>query len=297
MDSLLNLRTFLAVARCNGFSEAARQLHVVPSVVVKRITQLEATLKTRLFERTTRQVGLTDAGRTLQARVTPLVAELDDVLLDVRRDEGRLEGHIRLMAPTTLTMFRLAPMFDAFLAAHERITLEILLVDRSTNPIEAGFDMAISGRTASYEGVVDVALCPVRPRLCAAPAYFEHRSRPAHPRDLAEHACLVFKPGGATWAFQSPRGLVHVEVAGRLTADDNHTLLQFAKNGRGIAMLPDYVCREALAAGTLEALLPAYPPQDAWFRAYVPKRRQGVARIRALLAWLAAQLDDAPGAA
>jgi DNA-binding transcriptional LysR family regulator len=292
MDALINLRTFLAVARCSGFSEAARGLHVVPSVVVKRITQLEAVLKTRLFERTTRKVSLTDSGRRLHARVRPLVSEMDDLLHDVRRDEGKLEGHIRLMAPTTLTLLRLGPILDAFLAEHDRITLEIALVDRSTNPIEAGFDMAISGRSASYEGVVDVPLCPVRPQLCASPSYFHQRSRPSHPRDLAEHNCLVFKPAGDTWEFQSNRGLVHVEVFGRLTADDNHTLLQCARNGRGIAILPDYVCRDALNAGELETLLPAYPPQDAWFKAYVPRRRHGAARIRALLDWLLSRLEE-----
>ena len=292
MDALANLRTFLAVARCNGFSEAARQLHVVPSVIVKRIAQLEGALKTRLFERTTRRVSLTDSGIKLLARVTPLISEVDDVLHDVRRDDGKLEGHIRLMAPTTLTLLRLGPILDSFLAEHDRITLEMALVDRSTNPAEAGFDMAISGRSASYEGVIDVPLCPVRPQLCASPNYFSNRARPVHPRDLAEHNCLVFKPAGNTWAFQSSRGLVHVEVLGRLTADDNYTLLQFARNGRGIAILPSYVCREALNAGELESLLPAFPPQDAWFKAYVPKRRHGVARIRALLDWILARLEE-----
>ena len=292
MDALVNLRTFLAVARCSGFSEAARQLHVVPSVAVKRVTQLEVVLQTRLFERTTRKVSLTDSGRKLQARITPLVSDIDDVLQDVRRDEGKLEGHIRLMAPTTLTMLRLGPILDAFLAQHDRITLEIALVDRSTNPIEAGFDMAISGRSATYDGVVDVPLCPVRPQLCASPGYFRNRARPNHPSDLAGHNCLVFKPAGPTWAFQSNRGLVHVEVLGRLTADDNHTLLQFARNGRGIAILPSYICRDALDAGELEALLPAFPPQDAWFKAYLPRRRQGVARIRALLDWLVSRLEE-----
>ena len=85
---------------------------------------------------------------------------------------------------------------------------------------------------------------------------------------------------------------MHVEVLGRLTADDNHTLLQFARNGRGIAILPDYICRDALNAGELETLLPAFPPQDAWFKAYVPRRQQGVARIAALLDWLVSRLEE-----
>jgi DNA-binding transcriptional LysR family regulator len=131
----------------------------------------------------------------------------------------------------------------------------------------------------------------VRPRLCASPAYLEQRGTPEHPRELAAHGCLVFRPGGGIWVFQSPRGLVHVEAAGRLTADDNHTLLGSAIMGRGIALLPHYVCGDALADGRLVELLPGFPPQDSWFKAYVPRRRYRMARVRALVDWLAMQLD------
>lgn len=291
MDTLTNLRTFVTVARTGGFSPAARQLHVVPSVVAKRIAQLEQTMQARLFERSTRVVELTEAGRRLQARAAGLVSELDDVVQSVRRDEGALEGHLKVMAPTTLTLLRLGPLLDAFLAQHPRLTLEVTLIDRSINPIEEGYDVAISGRSATYDGVLDVPLCPVRPRLCASAAYLAQRGTPEHPRELAAHDCLVFRPGGGTWVFQSPRGLVHVEVAGRLTADDNHTLLGSAVMGRGIALLPHYVCGDAIGDARLVELLPAFPPQDSWFKAYVPRRRYRMARVRALVDWLAAQLE------
>jgi DNA-binding transcriptional LysR family regulator len=291
MDTLTNLRTFVTVARAGGFSEAARQLHVVPSVVAKRMAQLERTVKARLFERTTRVVELTAAGRRLQARAATLVSELDGVVGEVQRDESRLEGHIKLMAPTTLALVRLAPLLDSFLAEHEQVTIEISLIDRSTNPIESGYDLAISGRSASYEGVVDVPLCPVQPRLCAAPSYLTRRNTPAHPRDLASHDGLVFRPGGGLWAFQSPRGLVHVEARRRLVADDNHTLLVAALHGRGVAVLPTYVCAIGLANGQLVEVLPAFPPLDAWFKAYVAKRSHRLPRVQALLEHLVRNLD------
>ena len=125
MDILTNLRTFVTVARTGGFSPAARQLHVVPSVVAKRIAQLEQTMQARLFERSTRVVELTEAGRRLQARAAGLVSELDDVVQSVRRDEGALDGHLKVMAPTTLTLLCLGSLLDAFLAQHPRLTLEI----------------------------------------------------------------------------------------------------------------------------------------------------------------------------
>ncbi|WP_255358158.1 LysR family transcriptional regulator [Pseudorhodoferax sp. Leaf267] len=254
----------------------------MPSVVAKRVAQLEHELQARLFERTTRKVTLTEAGERLHARAAGVVAEFEDLLQAVRRDEGKPEGHLHVMAPTTLTMEQLGEVFCAFLAAHPRITMELSLVDRSTNPAEAGVDLAISGRAASYEGVVDVQLCPVQPVLCAAPRYLAQHGNPAHPRDLADHACLVFSATGTHWAFQSSRGVLAVDVRARLQADDNRTLLHAALAGLGIALLPSYIAGPQIGHSTLIQLLPKFAPQN-WFKAYVPRRKLGLARVQALL--------------
>ena len=290
MDLTTHLKTFVTVASFNGFSGAARQLGVVPSVVAKRIAQLEAHVGARLFNRTTRTIALTEAGEKLLAGAGVLMTGFDHLLDSVGRDESKLEGHIRVMAPTTLTLDHLGGVFTAFLQQHERITLDIALVDHSANPAEQGFDLAISGRSASYEGVVDIPLCPVHVILCAAPVYLKSRGMPQHPRDLTEHACLAFKPSGTTWPFQSSRGVIHVDVRPRLVADDNRTLLQAAVAGLGIAPLPTYVAHQALTSGTLDSVLTKFPPQENWFKAYVPRRQLHVARIEALLAWLAERL-------
>ena len=294
MASLIHFKTFLAVVRCEGFSEAARQLHVVPSVVAKRIAQLEDSLQTRLFERTTRQVTLTESGQRLLSKAPAMIAGFDDVLNDMRSNstpqDGEIEGHIRLMSPTTLTLLCLGPVFDSFLEAHDHVTLEISLVDRSINPLEEGFDMAISGRSASYDGVIDVPLCPANPIACAAPIYLKRSAVLTHPRDLAEHACLVFKPGGTNWVFNSTRGPAQVEVVPRLLADDNLTLLHSAVQGRGIAVLPSYVCGAAIASGELQVVLADFTPVQNWFKAYVPRRRHGLPRVQALLLWLSSHL-------
>lgn len=291
MSTLSNLKTFVAVANYGGFSQAARKLHVVPSVVAKRITQLEHAMGTRLFERSTRSVALTEAGLQLKARASAVLADFDDLVHSVQRDDRKLEGHIRVMAPTTLTMLHLGAVFNAFMAQHERITLEIVLVDVSSNPEEQGFDIAISGRSASYADVVDVPLCSAQPVLVAAPSYVAQHGEPEHPRELIEHSCLAFAPSGRTWQFQSSRGALSVDITPRLTVDDNLTLLGATQMGMGIAVLPTYVARDALATGALQCLLPAYPLQENWFRAFVPKRRYRLARIEALVKWLAADMS------
>lgn len=286
MDVTTHIRTFTAVVRCGGFSEAARQLGVVPSVVAKRIAQLEGELQARLFERTTRKVALTEAGEKFYARAASVVAEFEDLLQSVRRDEGKLEGHLRVMAPTTLTLEQLGPVFCAFLAAHPSITLELALVDRSANPAEGDFDLAISGRAASYEGVVDIPLSPVRPVLCAAPAYLAQHPEPVHPRELADRDCLVFSATGTNWAFQSSRGTLAIDVHARLLADDNMTLLHAAVAGLGLALLPTYIAAKSLRSGALRPVLAKFAPQENWFKAYVPRRKMRVARVAALLHYL-----------
>ena len=286
MDYISHIQTFMAVVKCGSFSEAARDLGVVPSMVAKRISSLEKHLHTRLFERTTRKVNLTEAGEKFHAKSIDVVSDFQELLDTVERDDGKLEGHIRLMAPTTLGIQRLGPLINEFLAHNPRITIEIALVDRSTNPVEGGFDLAISGRLASYEGVVDLPLRPVQPTLCASPHYMAAHAEIEHPRDLANHACLVFSATGSDWHFQSARGVISVEVHARLQADDNMTLLDATLRSLGVSILPNYVVKEHLRTGALVASLPKFPPQENWFKAYVPRRRMKVARVQALIEWL-----------
>ncbi len=291
MDQLSNLRAFLVVARCGGFSEAARELNVVPSVAAKRVSQLEHTLGTKLFERSTRKVVLTDAGQKFQVRARALVAEVDDAFRGLKREDSQLDGHILLMAPTTLTTLVLSDLLAGFLREHEHITMEVMLIDRSVNPAEEGFDLAISGHAAtSYEGVVDIPLHPLEQVLCAAPSYLERRGTPLHPRDLSGHDGLFFKPLGTAWRFESERGQISVDVHPKLIANDNITLRAAAEAGNGVAALPRYVADSAIKAGTLRPLLEDFPLPRAWFRAHVTRHRAKLARIEMLIEWLTRHL-------
>ena len=121
MDTLLNLRAFLAAARHGSFSEASRQLNVVPSVVAKRVTELEHTTHSQLFTRSTRALLLTDAGQKFLFSANALVAEFDAVIGSMKRRDGVLEGHIRVKMPTTLTVLYLANIVSTFQSENERI--------------------------------------------------------------------------------------------------------------------------------------------------------------------------------
>lgn len=292
MDMVANLRAFVGVARYGSFSEAARQLNVVPSVAAKRVTQLEHAVGTQLFERSTRKVNLTEAGEKFLARARTLIADLDDTVAGLRRSGDRLEGRILMMVPTTLHMLVLSDVLSGFLREHEHITMELALINRSVNPAEEGFDLAITGHAAnSYEGVLDVPLHPIEQVICASPTYLQRRGTPLHPHDLEGHDGLFFKPLGSAWRFDSEQGQLTVDVRPRLIADDTLTLRAAALADNGIAMLPRYVVGDAIRAGRLVELLQDYPMPKSWFRAHVTQSRARLARITALLEWLKGALE------
>jgi len=290
MESIVDLKllkTFVAVTTHGSFALAAKQQHVVPSVVAKRIALLESNLGVRLFERTTRKVQLTVAGERLKSKALPLLLNAQELMADVAlAGHTSAHGHLRIMAPTTLTTLYLGDLLTQFMQDNTHLSMEVVLGDRSINPIEDAFDMVISGRLASFEGVVQFPLAPIGYVLCASPSYGAKAPPLNHPTDLTQHACLVFEPFGRAWVFESSRGVIHVDVSPRLVADDNQTVLSACRKGLGVAVLPRYIAQADLDKGRLQRLLPQFALQEAWFKAYVPKRKSHLSHVVALKEYL-----------
>lgn len=294
MDTLDNLRAFVATAESGSFSKAARQQGLVPSVVAKRIDQLEWRVRAPLFTRSTRRLRLTDVGERYLPEVRRLIREMDETLAGMARSGGGIEGHIRIKIPTTLGVLRLSALLQDFMASEPMISLDVVLADRSVNPVEEGFDMAIGARPESYGKVQDHPLCPIQRRLCAAPAYLLRRGVPQTPAQLLDHDCLVFATSGLPWEFQGPQGLVGVEVRPRLKTNDGLGLCQATLAGQGIAVLADYLGAPHLRSGALVEVLPQMRLPDLWLKALVPSSRIELPRIQALLRWLSRHLASEP---
>lgn len=291
MDTLSNLKAFVATAETGSFSAAARQAGLVPSVISKRVEQLEWRIRAPLFTRTTRKLTLTDVGERYLPVVRTLIRQVDDALAGMAQASGALEGHIRIKIPTTLGVLHLSQLLNRFLAGQPMISLDIVLADRSVNPLEEGFDLAIGARPESYGQVLDVPLCPIRRRLCAAPAYLARRGAPVVPAELIEHDCLVFATSGTRWEFQGPQGLVGVDVRPKLKSNDGMALCQATLDGMGVSVLADYLVSPALASGELVELMADHRLPDLWLKALVPANRIELPRIRSLLQWLTLQLQ------
>ncbi|GGG44317.1 transcriptional regulator [Caldovatus sediminis] len=294
MDGLLVLRAFLATAHHGSFSAAARQAGVVPSVIAKRVDQLEWRLGRRLFHRSTRAVRLTEFGRAALSRIQRIVGEFDHLVETAAERRPALQGRIRVKAPTSLTILHLGEMLGGFQRAHPGIDLDVCVMDRPANPLEEGFDIAIGSAPVLHPGIVEVPLCPLRRVVCAAPDYLRRRGVPRHPRDLATHDCLNFSPTGTQWSFDGGKGPIIVDIQAKLNANDLQVLLAAARRGNGIAMLSRYVAASSLEAGELVPVLPEFPISEMWIKALVPEARLGVPRVRALLEWLQTALSPVP---
>lgn len=291
MDALLNVRAFLQTTQHGSFAAAARASGTVPSVIAKRIDQLEHQLGVTLFHRSTRRLVLTLEGERLLPRCQKAVAAFDDLIGGP--DPNQIAGRLRVRSQATPTTLLLAPIFCDFLAAHPQVELDLQLVDRLTNPVEDGVDIAIGTHSSSYSDVLDVALAPYPCTVCASPDYIARRGTPAHPRELAQHDCLVSKLATSYWRFEGRTGDVAVEVRPRLTVNDTSVLLEATCCGLGIAILPLFIARRDIEQGNIVQLLDDFRPARLWLKALVPVGRTASPTVSAMLSFLQERLGNA----
>lgn len=296
---LSGLTAFLAVADKRSFTAAAAALRVSPSAVSQTVRALEERVGVRLVQRTTRSVGLTEAGQRFVARLRP-------ALLDVRaafealgelRDEPA--GTLRLNVPRLAYRRLLEPHLGDFLAAHPKIHLELVIDDALVNIIDSGCDAGIRiGETLERE-MVAVRVGPDESAaIVASPAYVAARGKPKRPRDLQQHDCInhrrIARGDIYRWEFTEAGKDVEVAVDGRFTANDNEALVAAALAGAGFAYVFESVVREHLAAGRLVRVLDAFCPPFPGLFLYYPSRAQLAPKLQALVAYLRARTPERP---
>jgi DNA-binding transcriptional LysR family regulator len=293
INTLLNIQAFVRTARLGSFSAAARELGVAPSVITKRLTQLEKALGAQLVIRSTRGLSLTSAGERLLPRFVHLNAELDEIFVGAApaSQTKLIEGQLRIKAPTTLASVRLGAIFGDFLALHPGVTLEVALVDRSVNPLEEGFDFSIGALPVTYPNVTDVPLCPYDLVTCSAPRYFNGRPMPAQPSELVGYECLTSVLFHASWPFDTPSGHVTVDVHSRMHSSDSRMLREATLKGLGIAVLPRFLVEQDLRDGALVEVLENFPIVAFWVKALVPRIRMKKPAVREMLSFLKARMQ------
>ena len=294
MPVLIDITAFLISARTGGFSAAAREIGTTPSVVSKRVGRLEDDIGIRLFRRTTRALTLTPEGERLRPRLQQIVAELEDTLNNRETGGKQLRGALRVRVPTTVGAIFVGEAIARFQKMHPAISIELHLLDRPVNPLEDGFDISLGALPNSYGGVRETQFSPLPRVLVAAPSYLESRPIPQIPAEIVNHDCLASVLVGHTWNFDSPKGPISMDIRAHYSVNDSRLLLDASIKGLGLAVIPEFLAREALADGRLVTLLPDYPIAEIWFKALVPTHKIHKPEIIALVAHLRKEFTPAP---
>ncbi|MBN9058698.1 LysR family transcriptional regulator [Kaistia nematophila] len=291
-----DLNAFVAVARAQGFREAARVGGGSASAMSEAVRRVEAQLGVRLFNRTTRSVVLTEAGRGLLERLGPALTEVEAALDVVNGFRDRPAGTLRLNVPISAVRLVLGSIVPAFLAAYPEIRLEVIAEDSFVDVLAAGCDAGIRYDESLEQDMIAVPIGPRTQRFAAAaaPSYLDRHGRPDHPRALADHACLRFRfSSGAmpVWEFERDGEAVRVETGGPLVVQAGSATdlaVQAAIAGTGIVYLFEDWLRPHIESGALEPVLEDWWPRFSGPFLYYPGRRLVPAPLRAFIDFIRA---------
>ena len=289
-DALL---AFEAVVERGGFSAAARALGVTPSAVSKQIGQLEERLGARLFNRTTRSVHLTEAGRAYHDRARIALEVLEEAEGAVGSLTASPSGTLRITTPVSFGMIHVAPLLAGFMARYPRIRLEIESTNRFVDLVSEGFDAGIRVGTLPDSTLRARRLRPFRWVVCASPAYLAEHGAPAQPGELTDRPCLLLASTGRAWPFSGPDGDFSVAVSGPLVSGDAQILATAVTAGAGIARMSSYVITNELSSGALVPILTDFASrEETHVYAVYPHTRHLSPKVRAFIDHLAGHLDQ-----
>jgi len=298
------LRTFRAIAEHGSFTRAAAALDVTASALSQTLRRLEQDTGTRLLHRTTRRVGLTEAGRELLQRIAPALNELDAALDALRQHGDRPAGLLRLTVPDVVATSLLDPLLGEFMARWPDVRLDIHVDNGLTDLVAGGFDAGIRlGERLQRDMVAVPVGGPMRTLVVGSPAYLARHGRPARPEELQRHDCVNFRhvSSGALyrWEFAHRSGprrgrWFEIAVNGRLTVNNLPLALRAALDGIGLANVLEPFAREALADGRLESVLDDWLPPFDGFYLYYPSRFQVPPKLRVFVDFLRERLRQ-PG--
>jgi DNA-binding transcriptional LysR family regulator len=296
--ALDGVEAFLSVAQHRSFRRAAAELGVTPSAISQAVRVLEARVGAALFMRTTRSVGLTEAGERFLSRAKPAFEELV-AASEVARDLGqRPTGLLRLTVPRTVVPILLEPRIASFCQAFPEVEVEIAASDELVDLATGGFDAGIRlGQFIAADMVAVRLMQPFPFVVVGSPDYLRNRKRPERIDDLRGHACLRMRRTNgsiAPWPFVNGNKAVEAIVSGPLIAHDYATLLGAAIQGVGLAQVPGPLAEAPIADGRLRALLTPFAVTTPGVFLYYPDKRQVLPKLRAFIEHFKYRSADAP---
>ncbi|MBM3115839.1 LysR family transcriptional regulator [Jeongeupia naejangsanensis] len=293
---LPDMAVFVRVVEAGSFSAAARQLGTTPSAVSRQIGRLENALGARLLERTTRKLRLSEPGRAVLTRAQDMVSAARAVMAVPNEFMEAPRGLVRISIPNAFGRQVVHPTLPAFLARYPEVDIQLVLTDRDVDPFDDDVDLVLRLTETPPPGLAARPLLRIQHVLAATPAYLAEHGTPAHPRELARHSCIYLgeTPDDARWQFKRDAEVATVSVRGRYVANHSGVRLEGALAHLGIACLPLFTARAAIAEGRLLQVLPDWDFRAPAYRGtawllYPPKRHLAP-KVRVLIDYLATQL-------
>lgn len=294
MTNLGDLEVFACVAASGSMSLAAKELGYSPAVISKRIKRLEEKLGARLFQRTTRQISLTEAGAGFYQRVLSVLEGLEEAEDFVSGRSNNLTGTLKVSASTSFGRMHIAPHLRGFMERYPDLAINLVLSDEFTDIVAGGYDLAIRIADLGDSSLVAKRLAPVRRVLCASKSYAERFGAPKNIEELKHHRCLPAH-NNDVWRLEGPDGPVQFRPEGMLITNSSEVIREAVISGLGIALRSTWDIGQELKSGKLVQLMPDYEGSShITLSAVYPSRRFLPAKVRLFIDYLAGLYGPVP---
>lgn len=297
MDRVLQMEVFAAINDSGSFVQAADRLRMSPPAVTRTMNALEDRLGVQLLTRSTRQLILTDVGARFLVATRQLLSDIEAAEKLAVGEAGVAQGHLTVSASMTFSRMIAAPVVRAFLASHPRLSVSLIAVDRVTNLVEEGIDVAIRIGDLPDSSLMAKRLGMVRRLFVASPKYLDRRGIPGDPSELKLHSIIGFTGimSSHEWHYKHGKTRGHVQLHPRLEVNDVATALAAATAGEGITMALSYMVAEQVRSGQLVPLLTEYMPPAEPIHLVYPQSKIVAPKLRAFLDFATDQLSAAIG--
>lgn len=277
MDQLSRIEIFIAVAQEQSFARAARRLGITVSAVSKQVQNLEYELQVKLFNRTTRNVAMTEEGALFFRRVVPALQDVYDAKEEINELKSLPRGNLKISAPSALGVRFLKGPIAEFAKTYPQVHLDLHFDDRVVDLAQEGFDVAIRIGALPDSGMVARKLAPCPLYVVASPEYWAEHGTPLTPQDLASHNVLAYtrNQGAHEWRYREPDGRVRVvPLRGTFRCDFAEVMIEAACHGIGVMISPLFFIHKHLEDGRLVPVLQAYKsaPERGLYAVFPPNR-------------------------
>lgn len=292
MNQLEEMQTFVRVVDAGSITKVAEQMNTVKSAISRRLSELESRLGVSLLTRTTRTHTITDAGLTFYDHCVRIIEEVSQAESSISNKEKALEGRIRLAVPLSFGLAKLSPLLQQFNDLHPKIKFDVDFNDRHIELAEEGFDLAIRIAKLKDSSLIAKRLTTIQLILCASPAYLAKHGIPNTPQGLANgHVKLNYHSAPDSWKFTTKSGGTEsITIPSVMNANNGDFLCQAAVADKGVILMPDFICAEAIESEQLNIILPNQLTNSLLnVYAIYPQNKHQPQRVKSLIAFLVEQ--------